>query len=173
MSEIHPKIAEVLSETFKVPVVEIIPEATMDSLEMDSLAVAELAVIIKETLGIDADAESFLKGATLTEITAFLDEAKFLSDANEAYEAEAYTPGTRQGETFGPAASGDRTSGVDTRTAAVSGADARGGARHTEARHTEARDTEARDAGSRASGSLGAGTWGAGAHRAEAMSVGR
>ncbi len=168
MSEIHPKIAEVLSETFKVPVVEIIPEATMDSLEMDSLAVAELAVIIKETLGIDADAESFLKGATLTEITAFLDEAKFLSDANEAYEAEAYTPGTRQGETFGPAASGDRTSGVDTRTAAVSGADARGGARHT-----EARDTEARDAGSRGSGSLGAGTWGAGAHRAEAMSVGR
>ncbi|NEE60931.1 acyl carrier protein, partial [Streptomyces sp. SID8455] len=44
---IHPKITEVLTETFKVPAVEILPESTMDSLEMDSLAVAEFAVIIK------------------------------------------------------------------------------------------------------------------------------
>ncbi|MEV7867185.1 acyl carrier protein [Streptomyces sp. NPDC088124] len=72
---IHPKITEVLSETFKVPAVEIHPEATMDSLEMDSLAVAEFAVIIKERLGVVADSETLLKGATLAEITAFLDKA--------------------------------------------------------------------------------------------------
>ncbi|MFE3602432.1 acyl carrier protein [Streptomyces sp. NPDC059096] len=72
---IHPKITEVLAETFKVPAVEIHPEATMDSLEMDSLAVAEFAVIIKERLGVDADSETLLKGATLAEITAFLDQA--------------------------------------------------------------------------------------------------
>ncbi|MEV0037042.1 acyl carrier protein [Streptomyces sp. NPDC050804] len=75
MSEIHPRINEVLTETFKVPAAEIVPGATMDSLEMDSLAVAEFAVIIKETLGIDTDSDTLLKGATLAEITAFLDDA--------------------------------------------------------------------------------------------------
>ncbi|KIF75381.1 acyl carrier protein [Streptomyces sp. 150FB] len=74
MTTIHPKITEVLIETFKVPVADISPDATMDSLEMDSLAVAEFAVIIRETLGIDTDAEGLLKGASLAGITAFLYE---------------------------------------------------------------------------------------------------
>lgn len=50
MSTIHPKITEVLTHTFKVPVGEIHPGSTMDSLEMDSLAVAEFAVLIRETV---------------------------------------------------------------------------------------------------------------------------
>ncbi|MEI7032264.1 acyl carrier protein [Streptomyces pratensis] len=75
MQTIHPKITEVLTETFKVPAAEILPESTMDTLEMDSLAVAEFAVIIKETLGITADSEKLYKGATLADITAFLDAA--------------------------------------------------------------------------------------------------
>jgi acyl carrier protein len=75
MNEIHPKIVEVLTQTFKVPAAEILPEATMDSLEMDSLAVAEFTVVIKEALGIDTAADQLLKGATLAGITAFLDGA--------------------------------------------------------------------------------------------------
>ncbi|MFF5566436.1 acyl carrier protein [Streptomyces sp. NPDC012623] len=75
MNRIHPKITEVLTETFKVPAAEIVPEATMDSLEMDSLAIAELAVIIRETLGVHTDSGTLLKGASLAEITAYLDEA--------------------------------------------------------------------------------------------------
>lgn len=96
MSEIHPKITEVLTETFKVPAAEIIPEATMDSLEMDSLAVAEFAVIIKETLGIDADSDTLLKGATLAEITAFLDLARTARAAHEVHAAHA--AGTTRGD---------------------------------------------------------------------------
>ncbi|NUV86135.1 acyl carrier protein [Streptomyces sp. KAI-26] len=72
---IHPKITEVLTGTFKVPAAEILPESTMDSLEMDSLAVAEFAVIIKETLGVTADSEKLYKDATLADITAFIDAA--------------------------------------------------------------------------------------------------
>ncbi|MEV7425519.1 MULTISPECIES: acyl carrier protein [unclassified Streptomyces] len=75
MNRIHPKITEVLTETFKVPAAEIVPEATMDTLEMDSLAVAELAVIIKETLDVRADSDTLLKGASLAALTAYLDEA--------------------------------------------------------------------------------------------------
>ncbi|WP_411144883.1 acyl carrier protein [Streptomyces sp. x-80] len=72
MNTLHPKIAEVLTQTFKVPAEDIRPDSTMDSLEMDSLAVAEFAVIIKEHLGVDADADKLYKDATLAEISAFI-----------------------------------------------------------------------------------------------------
>ncbi|MFG3407095.1 acyl carrier protein [Streptomyces sp. NPDC048142] len=75
MKTIHPKITEVLTGTFKVPGAEILPESTMDSLEMDSLAVAEFAVIIKETLGVDADSEKLYKDATLADISVYIDAA--------------------------------------------------------------------------------------------------
>lgn len=107
MSKIHPKITEVLTETFKVPVGEIIPEATMDSLEMDSLAVAEFAVIIKETLGVTADADSLLKGATLDEITTFLHRAGTTNEAQPASTANgAVTAGMRCDATMASTACG-------------------------------------------------------------------
>jgi acyl carrier protein len=74
MKAIHPKIVGVLTDTFKVPPAEIHPESTMDSLEMDSLAVAEFAVIIKEKLGVDAGSDRLYKDATLADITRFIDE---------------------------------------------------------------------------------------------------
>ncbi|MEU0834348.1 acyl carrier protein [Streptomyces sp. NPDC056231] len=73
MSAIHPQITDVLTNTFKVPAAEILPGSTMDSLEMDSLAVAEFAVIIKETLGVEADSGKLYKDATLADITTFID----------------------------------------------------------------------------------------------------
>ncbi|WP_406416696.1 acyl carrier protein [Streptomyces sp. NBC_00873] len=75
MSAIHPKITDVLTNTFKVPAAEILPGSTMDSLEMDSLAVAEFAVIMKETLGVEADSDKLYKDATLADITTFIDAA--------------------------------------------------------------------------------------------------
>ncbi|MFF2960103.1 acyl carrier protein [Streptomyces sp. NPDC057963] len=75
MSTIHPKITEVLTHTFKVPAAEIRPDSTMDSLEMDSLAVAEFAVLIREAVGGDGDFDRLPKGATLADITRFIDAA--------------------------------------------------------------------------------------------------
>ncbi|MEV0490059.1 acyl carrier protein [Streptomyces atratus] len=75
MSAIHPRITDVLTNTFKVPAAEILPGSTMDSLEMDSLAVAEFAVIIKETLGVEADSDKLYRDATLADITTFIDAA--------------------------------------------------------------------------------------------------
>ncbi|MGW1469093.1 acyl carrier protein [Streptomyces sp. NPDC002308] len=72
MKAIHPKIVGVLTDTFKVPPVEIHPESTMDSLEMDSLAVAEFAVIIKETLGIHTPVDTLHRDATLADISEFI-----------------------------------------------------------------------------------------------------
>ncbi|MFE3941757.1 acyl carrier protein [Streptomyces sp. NPDC059118] len=75
MSTIHPKITEVLTHTFKVPVGEIHPGSTMDSLEMDSLAVAEFAVLIRETAGGDREFDQLAKDATLADISRFIHAA--------------------------------------------------------------------------------------------------
>ncbi|WP_405708967.1 MULTISPECIES: phosphopantetheine-binding protein [unclassified Streptomyces] len=75
MSAIHPKITEVLTHTFKVPAAEIHPGSTMDSLEMDSLAVAEFAVLIRETAG-DRDFDQLPKNATLADITRIIGGAR-------------------------------------------------------------------------------------------------
>jgi acyl carrier protein len=103
VSVIHPKITEVLAQTFKVPAVEISPHATMDSLEMDSLAVAEFAVIIKERLGVDTDADTLLKGATLAEISAFLDEAQDhkAGEVHQAGETHKTGEAHKAGESYG------------------------------------------------------------------------
>lgn len=72
MSAIHPTITEVLSRTFRVPVAEILPESTMDSLEMDSLAVAEFAVVMRETAGVELDPGTLHRHTSLAELTEFL-----------------------------------------------------------------------------------------------------
>ncbi|WP_299539234.1 acyl carrier protein [uncultured Streptomyces sp.] len=69
MNAIHPKIVDVLTGTFRVPAAEIRPDSTMESLEMDSLAVAEFALIVKDALGLDLEAGARCRDATLAEIT--------------------------------------------------------------------------------------------------------
>ncbi|MFF1923646.1 acyl carrier protein [Streptomyces sp. NPDC058221] len=75
MSAIHPTITEVLSRTFRVPVAEILPESTMDSLDMDSLAVAEFAVVIRESVGVELDSGTLRRYTSLAGLTEFLQEA--------------------------------------------------------------------------------------------------
>ncbi|NEC69726.1 acyl carrier protein [Streptomyces sp. SID9727] len=75
MSTIHPRITDVLSRTFRVPVAEILPESTMDSLDMDSLAAAEFAVVLRETTGVELDTGVLTRGTTLAELTEHLHTA--------------------------------------------------------------------------------------------------
>lgn len=75
MSAIHPEITDVLSHTFKVPVAEILPDSTMDSLDMDSLAVAEFAVILRETTGAELDPGTLHRQTTLARLTELLHAA--------------------------------------------------------------------------------------------------
>ncbi|MFD5789214.1 acyl carrier protein [Streptomyces sp. NPDC127037] len=75
MSTIDPRITDVLSRTFKVPVAEILPGSTMDSLDMDSLAAAEFAVVLREATGVELDTGTPARGTTLAELTAHLHAA--------------------------------------------------------------------------------------------------
>ncbi|PZT73522.1 MULTISPECIES: acyl carrier protein [unclassified Streptomyces] len=72
MSTIHPRITDVLSRTFKMPVAEILPDSTMDSLDMDSLAVAEFAVVLREATGVELDTGTLHRSTTLAQLSDHL-----------------------------------------------------------------------------------------------------
>lgn len=72
---IHPRITDVLSQTFRVPVAEILPDSTMDSLDMDSLAVAEFAVVLREATGVELDPGALHRQTTLAGLTELLHAA--------------------------------------------------------------------------------------------------
>ncbi len=51
MSPVQTAVTAVLTEKFEVSPEHIRPEATLESLDLDSLALAELALALQETLG--------------------------------------------------------------------------------------------------------------------------
>lgn len=66
-------IHDVLTTTFMVPPEEISPEAHLEQLELDSLALAEFALILGERLGVRLDETRAVRTTTLREITTYAD----------------------------------------------------------------------------------------------------
>lgn len=50
--QLYDRIETILIETFKVPEDDIRPDATFESLELDSLDLVELMMVIEEELGV-------------------------------------------------------------------------------------------------------------------------
>ncbi|MFC8571613.1 acyl carrier protein [Streptomyces sp. NPDC057245] len=63
----------VLTTTFKIPDDEISPERTLEQLELDSLALAEFALILQERLEVRIDEEHATRATTLAQVTEHLD----------------------------------------------------------------------------------------------------
>ncbi|GAA2985844.1 acyl carrier protein [Streptomyces fulvorobeus] len=57
---------------FNIPDDLIRPDATLEELDMDSLALAEFILILQERTGVKVEAEDATKATTLTEIVAYL-----------------------------------------------------------------------------------------------------
>ncbi|MBU6533028.1 acyl carrier protein [Streptomyces mayonensis] len=66
-------IRSVLTTTFKIPDDEISPERTLEQLELDSLALAEFALILQERLEVRIDEEHATRATTLAQVTEHLD----------------------------------------------------------------------------------------------------
>jgi acyl carrier protein len=67
---VYQLISETLVTKFRVPAEEIKPEATVGALELDSLALAELAVTVEEELGIEVAEDGANGTTTLAELVA-------------------------------------------------------------------------------------------------------
>ncbi|GHF69344.1 hypothetical protein GCM10010218_58440 [Streptomyces mashuensis] len=69
-AEVLATIRTVLTTTFQVPDDEVTPEATLEQLEMDSLALAEFALVLEERLGVRLRGEQATRSTTLAEVAA-------------------------------------------------------------------------------------------------------
>lgn len=65
-------VAAVLMEKFEVSADSIRPDATLASLDLDSLALAELALALQDQLGVRVDESEATKRTTVAELTATL-----------------------------------------------------------------------------------------------------
>ncbi|MER6199144.1 acyl carrier protein [Streptomyces sp. NPDC001586] len=72
MSTVYDALLGILDETFRVEPEMIRADATLDEMELDSLAVAELAAIIQEQFGVKVSGRDVGKGTTLDELAALI-----------------------------------------------------------------------------------------------------
>lgn len=70
-----------LTDKFHVPAQDITPGSTLDELDIDSLALAELSLTLGEQLGIKLDEHEAGKDTTVAELTATI-ESKRVSTAS-------------------------------------------------------------------------------------------
>jgi len=72
MSSTDAVLFDLLTTRFNVPEREITPESTMDELDIDSLALAELALALQEEVGARIEDHEANKDTTVAQLTATL-----------------------------------------------------------------------------------------------------
>jgi acyl carrier protein len=75
-SDTYDLVRAALTSTFRIPEDELSPDVTLEQLELDSLALAELILVLEESLGVKADGELATRTTTLAEVSAHLDELR-------------------------------------------------------------------------------------------------
>ncbi|GHE15380.1 phosphopantetheine-binding protein [Streptomyces alanosinicus] len=75
-TDTYGHVCAALTTTFRIPEHELSPEATLEQLELDSLALAELVLVLEERLGVKADSGRATRTTTLAEVAAHLDELR-------------------------------------------------------------------------------------------------
>ncbi|MFJ5030478.1 acyl carrier protein [Streptomyces sp. NPDC088560] len=73
MPETHQFLCSILTSTFRIPEDEIQPQATLEELGLDSLALADLWLVIHERFGVTVTGEHAARSTTITEIVDRLD----------------------------------------------------------------------------------------------------
>ncbi|MGP8304417.1 acyl carrier protein [Streptomyces inhibens] len=72
MSDSYTAICEALTETFGVEPADLRPDVSFEQLEVDSLALLELALVMSERLGVTGEAD-LRPATTLGEAAEFVD----------------------------------------------------------------------------------------------------
>ncbi|MGW1195431.1 acyl carrier protein [Streptomyces sp. NPDC002536] len=66
-------VRSILTKTFRVPDHEITPQVTLEQLQLDSLALAEFALVLQEQIGVKLDSDRAGRFTTLGDITEHVD----------------------------------------------------------------------------------------------------
>ncbi|MFC1414074.1 acyl carrier protein [Streptacidiphilus sp. N1-12] len=81
MSPVHAALHRALTATFEVPESRVVPDASLESLGLDSLSLAELALVLQEELGFQVEEHETAGDATVGELTLALDAKRAASAA--------------------------------------------------------------------------------------------
>ncbi|MFC8422152.1 acyl carrier protein [Streptomyces sp. NPDC057236] len=73
MPDTYDTVRSILTSTFRVPEEEIRPERTLEQLDLDSLALAELVLVVHERLGVKISSEHVSRTTTLARVVGHLD----------------------------------------------------------------------------------------------------
>lgn len=88
MSPVLTSLHSTLTAKFEVPASEIVPSASLESLGLDSLSLAELALVLQEDLGVPVEEHETAGGTTVDELTRAL-TAKLTASAVVSVSASA------------------------------------------------------------------------------------
>lgn len=66
------QIADIIAEKFDVPREVIVPDAMLEDIELDSLAVIEVGLIVEKRFGFDVPTEDLKTGGTVAELYDFV-----------------------------------------------------------------------------------------------------
>jgi acyl carrier protein len=73
MPDIVATIHQILADDFEVPAEAISPQATLESLDLDSLALSEFALMLQERTGVKPAVGIVAKTTTVSELAASLE----------------------------------------------------------------------------------------------------
>ncbi|GHF29958.1 hypothetical protein GCM10010218_08960 [Streptomyces mashuensis] len=74
MSAMLEQLKDILVNKLKVTPDQVVPEATHEDLELDSLAVVELSLVLEQELGIRISDDELLEAPTIGDMVALMDE---------------------------------------------------------------------------------------------------
>ncbi|WP_369211975.1 acyl carrier protein [Streptomyces flavofungini] len=72
MSDTYETVRSALTATFRIPEDELHPHTTLRQLDMDSLALAEFALVLEERLGVKIQSEHATGDTTLAAVAEHL-----------------------------------------------------------------------------------------------------
>lgn len=70
---VQDRLFAVITNSMGVPADELTPEATLDDLELDSLALVELSVVVQKEFGVAVDDTALTPESTLSELLRQID----------------------------------------------------------------------------------------------------
>ncbi|MFF4407477.1 acyl carrier protein [Streptomyces sp. NPDC001262] len=73
MTDTCDVVRSILTRTFRVPDHEITPHVTLEQLRLDSLALAEFALVLQERIGVKLDSDRAGRFTTLADFTEHVD----------------------------------------------------------------------------------------------------
>ncbi|MDP8960220.1 MAG: acyl carrier protein [Actinomycetota bacterium] len=76
---IYANVERILIETFQVPADEVAPDATFESLELDSLDLVELTLAVEEELGVKIEDEEVERIRTVRDAVDLIAEKSGVS----------------------------------------------------------------------------------------------